>query len=90
MLICRGQAAWVVRAYPNLDLYEQSCVFDGVAGLARFKIQAKHFNFYSRVYAPVYKFAAGPTSDKMRAYMEMAFDEQGLDVIPPTAGGQPT
>ena len=46
-------------------------------------MKGRHFTYYSRVNAPVYKFAADPGDADMRGYIETALDELGLETVPP-------
>ena len=84
ILVWKGHAehGWYVLT-PDYDLYEQSYSLDGVDGPVKFKIKGRHFTFYSRVNAPVYKFSADPSDADMRGYIETALDELGFDVVPP-------
>ena len=84
VLIWKGAShhGWYVLT-PDLDLYEQSYALDGQDGPEKFKIKGRHFTYYSRVQAPVYKFATEPTEADMRGYIETALDEMGLDVVSP-------
>ena len=76
-----GEHGWFVLT-PDHDLYEQSYALAGDDGPVKFKIKGRHFNYYSRVSAPVYKFAAEPSEADMRGYIEAALDELGHDTVP--------
>ena len=69
ILVWKGHAehGWYVLT-PDYDLYEQSYSLDGVDGPVKFKIKGRHFTFYSRVNAPVYKFSADPSDASFRPY----------------------
>ena len=78
----KGEHGWYVLT-PDYDLYEQSYSLTGEDGPVRFKVKGRHFTYYSRVNAPVYKFAADPGDADMRGYIETALDELGLETVPP-------
>ena len=63
-------------------MHEQSYALDGGDGPSKFKIKGRHFTYYSRVSAPVYKFLSDPGEADMRGYIETVLDELGLDTVP--------
>ena len=67
---------------PDLDMYEQDYSLTGGDGPSKFKIKGRQVQYYSRMNAPVYRFATDPTEGEMKSYIEAALDELGYDEVP--------
>ena len=77
----RADAGWYVLTQ-DLDLYEQSYSLKGDDGPVKLKVKGRHFSYYPRLSAPVFKFVSEPSEADMRGYIETNPDELGLETVP--------
>ena len=76
-----GTSSWFILT-PDADLYIED-YNDPDNGPESFLIKNQHFAYYSRLAHPVYRFAKDPTEEELKAYIERAFAEMGLEEIGP-------